>query len=67
MSKKLTGKEIREFRIKAGISQPDFAKRLGFATYNRLSAIENGKLPISRAVELLFRWEQDAQSKRNSV
>lgn len=46
----MTGSEIKKLRLQLKMTQAQFAKELGFARYNWLSEIENGKAPVSKQV-----------------
>jgi DNA-binding transcriptional regulator YiaG len=46
--------EIRRCREALGLSQREFARVLGYAHYNRVSALENGKETVSPAVARLI-------------
>lgn len=63
MSKKMTGKEIREHRIARGLTQAQFSKLLGFSGYGWLSAIENGRVKISKTTEIIFKMEKSKWEK----
>ena len=44
MNRERIGPAIREARVKAGLSQAELAKRLGFATQASVSNLERGTL-----------------------
>jgi len=52
--KKLTAADLKKFRQSLGLSQKQFAERLGF-TREYVSFMENGKRPISSTVQKLCR------------
>lgn len=43
----MTGPEMRQTRKRLGLTQTELAQELGFATQTRISAMENGKAPIT--------------------
>jgi len=45
---------VRDCRKKLGLTQREFSRLLGYSHYNRISAIENGKEPISKAAVRLI-------------
>lgn len=51
--KKITGKEIRELREKAGLTQSDLAEILGYRR-EEINRFENGKRDIPLSVQIIL-------------
>lgn len=62
----MTGKQVREFRLRLKLSQREFGKRLGYKHPQvAVSRIENTTHPISGQIEIALRlWEQNERLEK---
>ena len=64
MPKKWTGERIRELRERLGLTQAQFAERLGYSSYVMISYLERGEREPSGPVQkLLDVLEKEAEGK----
>ncbi len=58
----MTGKDLRALRVKMHLTQLEFAKLFGFSRYAWISALENGRAPISKRTEIIYKNLFDKQT-----
>lgn len=51
--KKITGEDVKQIRLKERMTQPQFLKIIGMNSQSWLSAIENGRVPVSGRVRII--------------